>query len=76
MCERKVTGLVKSWQVFNALPQAVFRMSQISIVDPRFDDSDDDDGPTPRVVYTIEMTAEEWEKLAGSSYKRGVPAAE
>lgn len=75
MCERKVTGLVKSWQVFNALPQAVFTMSQISIVDPRFDDSDDD-GPTPRVVYTVEMTREEWEKLAGASYKRGVATAE
>lgn len=75
MCQRKVTGLVKSKQVYAILPDAVFTMSQISIVDPRFDDSDDD-GPTPRIVYTLEMTLEEWTKLDQASYKRGKLAAE
>lgn len=56
-CEKKDVGTVKSAVVCDVLPDAVFTLCQISMMDPRFD------GMTPRYVWALEMTAEEWDKL-------------
>lgn len=68
-CDKKDIGLVKSWQVFNVLPQAEFNLCQISMDDPRLDDAaPTDSGPAKRYVWALEMTAEEWQKLYQAAF--------
>lgn len=64
MCEVKTAGLVKSAQVFSVLPNAVFVLVDIAVIDPRLESIQ------PRHVYGLQMTREEWDKLSGAAYKR------
>lgn len=68
MCDRKIVGVIRSWQVFSALPKTVFGLEHIAVIDPRLETTE------PIQVYALTMTQEEFNKLTESAFTAPVAA--